>query len=124
MANASEAHAGLPKLARQSLGGRRPMPIPPMQAGVATPKFSAPRLRPGAQLVREWQGGTNTVAVLDDVFEFEGRRYGSLTQIAREITGAHWSGRRFFELAKGGRRPANPAPMPHVDPVRAMRRQP
>jgi len=42
---------------------------------------------------------------LDDGFEFEGRLYRSLTQIAREITGAHWSGPRFFGL-KDRKRPA------------------
>ena len=44
--------------------------------------------------------GIHSVVVLDDAFEFEGRRYRSLTQIAREITGAHWSGPRFFGLTK------------------------
>ena len=42
----------------------------------------------------------HSVVVLDDAFEFDGRRYRSLTQIAREITGAHWSGPRFFGLMK------------------------
>jgi Protein of unknown function (DUF2924) len=64
-----------------------------------------PRLKPGARLVREWRGRTHTVMALDDGFEFEGRLYRSLTQIAREITGAHWSGPRFFGL-KDRKRPA------------------
>jgi hypothetical protein len=38
------------------------------------------------------------VLVLEDGYEFEGRRYQSLTQIAADITGAHWSGPRFFGL--------------------------
>jgi hypothetical protein len=59
-----------------------------------------PRLKPGARLVREWHGRTHTVVVVEDGFEFEGRLYRSLTSIAREITGAHWSGPRFFGLAK------------------------
>ena len=57
-------------------------------------------LKPGARLVREWHGRTYVVAVLDRAFEFNGRRFGSLTQIACEITGAHWSGPRFFGLMK------------------------
>ncbi len=72
----------------------------PAEAGVApTPKPAQPLLKPGARLVREWHGRTHAVIVLDDAFEFEGNRYRSLTQIAREITGAHWSGPRFFGLA-------------------------
>ncbi|MFM2148290.1 MAG: hypothetical protein RLZZ187_596 [Pseudomonadota bacterium] len=49
-------------------------------------------------LVRSWHGQTHTVAVREAGFEFRGRVYRSLTLIAREITGAHWSGPRFFRL--------------------------
>jgi hypothetical protein len=56
------------------------------------------RLRPGAQLVREWHGRTHTVTVADDGFEYVGKAYSSLTKIAQAITGAHWSGPRFFGL--------------------------
>lgn len=55
-------------------------------------------LRSGAQLLRTWHGRTISVSVEDDGFLFEGRRYSSLTSIAREITGAAWSGPRFFGL--------------------------
>src|ERR1700756_2187201 len=57
-------------------------------------------LKSGARLMREWRGVTHTVLVHADGFEWNGRRYRSLTQIAREITGAHWSGPRFFGLMK------------------------
>ena len=57
-------------------------------------------LKPGTRLLREWGGTTHTVIVLEDGFEHEGERYLSLTQIARRITGAHWSGPRFFGLRK------------------------
>ena len=59
---------------------------------------SAPSLKAGTRLVRSWRGKVHQVLVLDDGFEFEGRRYGSLSQIASDITGAHWSGPRFFGL--------------------------
>ena len=49
-------------------------------------------LKPGARLVREWRGQTHTVAVTEDGFEYAGKSYASLTRIAKEITGAHWSG--------------------------------
>ncbi len=54
--------------------------------------------KPGTQLVREWRGVTYTVIVLADGVEWRGQRYKSLSVIAREITGAHWSGPRFFGL--------------------------
>ena len=56
------------------------------------------RLRPGAKLVREWHGRTHTVIVCEDGFEWKGRHWRSLSVIAREITGGHWSGPRFFGL--------------------------
>jgi hypothetical protein len=57
-------------------------------------------LKPGARLVREWHGRTHTVTVTDDGFEYAGAAYQSLTKIARKITGAHWSGPRFFGLVR------------------------
>lgn len=61
------------------------------------------RLKPGTRLVRRWHGKAYHVLVLGDGFEHEGRRYVSLSQIARAITGAQWSGPRFFGLRKGAR---------------------
>jgi hypothetical protein len=57
-----------------------------------------PRVRPGARLVREWRGRTHTVVVTEDGFEYAGKSYSSLSKIAQTITGAHWSGPRFFGL--------------------------
>jgi len=57
-------------------------------------------LKPGAALVRQWRGNTHTVLVRGDGFEYEGEHYRSLTVIAERITGAHWSGPRFFGLTK------------------------
>ncbi len=54
------------------------------------------RLKPGTRLVRQWREQTYRVLVLDEGFQFEDRHYRSLTPIAREITGAAWSGPRFF----------------------------
>jgi hypothetical protein len=67
-------------------------------------------LKPGARLVREWGGRTHSVTVTEEGFEYGGTHYASLTQIARTITGAHWSGPRFFGLmakAKDGRQGAS-----------------
>ncbi len=58
----------------------------------------AVRLKPGAKLVREWRGETHDVLVLEDGFQWRGRQWRSLSAIAREISGTHWSGPRFFGL--------------------------
>jgi hypothetical protein len=66
------------------------------------------RVRPGMRLVREWHGRTHTVMVTEQGFEFAGKTYPSLSQIARAITGAHWSGPRFFGLKGRGASHAGP----------------
>lgn len=64
------------------------------------------RLKPGAKLVREWRGETHTVIVREDGFEWRGAQWRSLSVIAHEITGGHWSGPRFFGLTEKTRRQA------------------
>ena len=60
-------------------------------------------LKTGASLVRRWRGHTHTVLVGEDGFEYDGQRYRSLTVIAERITGAHWSGPRFFGVNQRAR---------------------
>lgn len=62
------------------------------------PARAAASLRAGTRLVRSWHGTTYAVLVTETGFEFAGRSFTSLTMIAREITGAAWSGPRFFGL--------------------------
>jgi hypothetical protein len=69
-----------------------------------------PQLRSGARLVREWRGRTHTVTVIDGGFDYAGKTYPSLSRIAEMITGAHWSGPRFFGIGTG-----KPAPSPSDD---------
>mgnify|MGYP001060729065 CR=1 FL=1 len=52
----------------------------------------------GTQLIREWQGVEHVVTVVVDGFEYEGRRYRSLSSVARAITGTQWNGPLFFGL--------------------------
>jgi Protein of unknown function (DUF2924) len=68
---------------------------PEAVAPVAKPRK---QLSPGTRLVREWNGRSHVVDVLEEGFAFEGRLQTSLSAIARQITGAHWSGPRFFGL--------------------------
>ena len=60
-------------------------------------------LKSGTTLVRQWHGHTHTVLVHNDGFEYQSQRYRSLTVIAERITGAHWSGPRFFGLTRRAR---------------------
>ena len=90
------AHGGLAPTIKRRL---RTLAVE-FEANGANSLVPAPLLKPGTRLLREWGGKTHTVIVLDDGFESEGERYQSLTQIARRITGAHWSGPRFFGLGK------------------------
>ncbi len=55
-------------------------------------------LKPGARLIREWNGETHEVLVVEDGFLWQGKTWRSLSVIAREMTGTQWSGPRFFGL--------------------------
>ena len=52
----------------------------------------------GTRLIREWQGQTHEVTIMDKGYHWQGKQYRSLTAIAHEITGTKWSGPRFFGL--------------------------
>ena len=81
-------HGGLSPAVRRRLArwaaGRAPAP--------------SPRLRPGARLVREWNGVSHVVDVTEAGVVWRGRGYRSLSAVARAITGTRWSGPRFFGL--------------------------
>src|SRR6266478_5277450 len=61
------------------------------------------QLKAGTVLVREWNGVSHSVTILDDGFDFRGERFGSLSEIARKITGVRWSGPLFFGLRSSAR---------------------
>ena len=69
----------------------------------------ATALKPGTRLMREWGGKTHDVLVLEGGFAWRGKTWRSLSAIARAITGAHWSGPRFFGLARRSPRRARAA---------------
>ena len=54
--------------------------------------------KPGTRLIREWQGRTHEVTIMDNGYLWQGKQYRSLTAIAQDITGTKWSGPRFFGL--------------------------
>jgi hypothetical protein len=59
---------------------------------------SAPQIRAGTRLVRQWRDQVHVVNVEEQTFEYRGKRYESLSEIARLITGTRWSGPLFFGL--------------------------
>jgi hypothetical protein len=56
----------------------------------------------GTRLVREWNGKTISVEVREEGYLYADKLYGSLSEIARVVTGAHWSGPRFFGIKRRG----------------------
>ena len=82
----AKAQGGLSRSARASLASAKPK------------KAQRAKLKPGGRLIREWNGVTHIVDVTEGGFEWRGQTWRSLSAIAREITGAHWSGPRFFGL--------------------------
>jgi len=87
---------------RDNVARRKNPAIPPERAVTA---YVAPPHDPrlpiaGTLLVKEYKGKTIVVKVLDEVFEYDGRRFNSLSAIAQELTGTKWHGYRFFGLLK------------------------
>jgi hypothetical protein len=76
----------------------------PQSAAKTLPK---PRPGAGTVLLREWGGVRHRVTMLNKDVVYNGRRYKSLSAVARVITGTHWSGPLFFGLARRSREAAN-----------------
>ena len=112
----AEREGGLPESARQHalaigrdsrlrlrsrLGAKRQGPLASCSITEIVSDHD-PRLpMPGSVIVKEYQGSTILVQVFDAHFEYDGRRFDSLSAIAREITGTKWNGFVFFGLSKG-----------------------
>jgi hypothetical protein len=79
---------GLSKQTKAALARRVDAHLPPRSGA----------LEPGGRLLRDWNGVTHVVEVIEDGYRWRGATWRSLSVIAREITGAHWSGPRFFGL--------------------------
>ena len=57
-----------------------------------------PIVQPGTIITREWRGVTHHIEATGEGFLYDGRRWASLSEIARAITGTRWNGPRFFGL--------------------------
>ena len=79
------ALGGLSAATRRLLSGQGPAPVRRRRA-----------LSPGTVLIREWHGVGHQVTILEKGVLYRGERYRSMSEVARLITGARWSGPRFF----------------------------
>ena len=96
------------KLQEQAYGGLRPEVKRRLrelansfesESNRANAKHVARRpIKPGTRLIRQWQGETHHITVCDDGFDYNGKKYSSLSKIARLITGTRWSGPLFFGI--------------------------
>ena len=95
------------RLQEKALGGLKPSTARRLRAvaeeigggkKIASNRSSGPR--PGTRMVRQWQGKLHEVIVLESGFTYDGKKYKSLSEIARAITGTRWSGPAFFGLKK------------------------
>ena len=95
-------YGGLSREARQKLaeiadGDEAKSKKPPRKRQVAN-------LQPGTRLLRDWHGERYEVIVQEDGFLYDGKKYRSLSAVARAITGSYWSGNRFFGLTPNSKK--------------------
>jgi Protein of unknown function (DUF2924) len=86
-------HGGLPALVAHEFASRANR-----QNAVQLTAAPPLQIHEGTRFIREWRGQTIEVVALAQGFEWQGRTFRSLSEVASEVTGAHWSGPRFFGL--------------------------
>ncbi len=110
------AHGGLSDRAKGRIAAlasndftRARTPAMAVDITLATPP--APRTKrdhrlpsPGTVITRRYRDRELRLLVLDDGFELDGTRYGSLSEAARAVTGAHWNGKLFWGLSQRKRK--------------------
>ena len=87
----ADAYGGLDTATRRMLGSDKAVTNKPSPTA-------------GMRLAREWQGKRYEVTVLETGIHYDGRKYGSLSEVARLITGQRWNGPRFFGLRQSDKR--------------------
>jgi DUF2924 family protein len=80
-----------------------------VRAGNEEAVIPGPRIKPGTRLYRSWKDKTHCVLVLPDGFEWNGSRHGSLSAVAKAITGTNWNGYTFFGVKRRPSRNKNAA---------------
>jgi hypothetical protein len=91
------------RLQEERFGGLSPVTKATLRQAAPSNTPMARKPRTGAHIVREWNGVTHLVEVIEGGFRYKDRTFASLTAIAFEITGARWSGPRFFGLKSRAR---------------------
>ena len=71
-----------------------------VRTGDANAMLGSSRIKPGTQMIRQWQNTTHTVTALVEGFEWNGRTYKSLSAVANAITGTNWNGFAFFGIKR------------------------
>ena len=71
-----------------------------VRTGDANAMLGSNRIKPGTQMIRQWQNTTYTVTALAEGFEWNGRTYKSLSAVANAITGTNWNGFAFFGIKR------------------------
>jgi hypothetical protein len=105
------------RLQEKTLGGLKPATVRLLEriaddAAVRrefTPTPEKIRVSAGTVLIREWHGKKHQVTVLEEGFLYRAKRFHSLSQIARTITGSRWSGPLFFGLKSARKEQTNEA---------------
>ncbi len=101
------------RLQERALGGLKPSALRILDrvsnghASVESKCAPAREANSGTVLIRKWRGVTHRVTVLDHDVVYRGRRYKSLSEVARVITGTHWSGPLFFGIKNRAKVAAN-----------------
>lgn len=94
------------RLQERALGGLKPSAqrilerAADSKSAVSSARSAKRRAGAGSVLIRQWRGVNHRVTVLDDDVVYQGRRYKSLSEVARVITGTRWSGPLFFGLRR------------------------
>jgi len=90
------------RLQEKAFGGLKPSTKKLFKKSEPERNVSVPAItvKSGTKLLREWHGTVHEVIVQDAGVLFNGKSYRSLTEVAQLITGAHWSGPRFFGLKR------------------------
>src|SRR5690348_10961567 len=76
------------RIQADAFGGLEPAIVRRIHKAARARGVPAPALAAGSKLAREWQGVVHEVEATDEGFVYAGRRYRSLSAVARQITGA------------------------------------
>src|SRR5882672_9924421 len=111
-----EAHGGLSDATKRRLREIANA----VRNGDASAILGGSRIKPGTQMIRQWQNTTHTVTALAEGFEWDGRTYKSLSAVANAITGTNWNGFAFFGIKRapsGNKNASGPRRAgPHANP--------